>query len=1440
MAIIIGTSGNDTLKGTSDYYDNYDTLTGGGGNDIFFYGGLNYINTITDFGGVGKGTNPTAAVIAEVDTLSFQSYSGFTAQNLLLTQNGTSLSISFQGFGNTGFILENFALSNLDNLSKSTGATVDLGNILFYGQTTITDSFDVFDANSTQSTVFKKNTVTFLNDLSNNVSGFDNSNDVINGQGGDDIIEGLSGNDILRGGAGNNTLNGGVGDDTFYADSPSSNNLLNGGDGNDFLDISGSDKYYSYAPDYDDRSLGNNTLNGGAGDDTLNASGSFGDNLLDGGDGNDSLSISGNQRGEEYGAFNSRSDGDNILNGGAGDDTLSASGSNGDNLLFGGDGNDFLDISGFIYRYFDSSYNSRSSGKNLLSGGDGNDTLTASGATGNNTLNGGNGDDSLTGGGGKDSLTGGGGKDKFVYKGLSNDTTNSGRITDTINTGTYTIADFTGVGKGTNPTAAVIAEVDTLIFQDNSGFTADNLLLTQNGTSLSIRFQGYGDTRFILENFALENLDNLTKSTGATVDLGNILFYGQTTITDSFDVFDANSTQSTVFKKNTVTFLNDLDNNVSGFDNSNDVINGQGGDDIIEGLSGNDILRGGDGNDTLNGGDGNDTLNSGIGNNTLNGGNGDDSLNFYSLSTLVTQTVDGGTGNDTLSLSYSSATTGITSTFNPTTNIGAISTTADTTVFSYKNIEQLNITGTDYDDYLVGSNGNDTLRSGNGNDTIDGGAGEDLLDISFSIGNHLLNGGDGNDSLRALSSFYDEFGNYVERRTSGDNTLNGGAGNDTLDISGSADDNLLDGGDGNDFLSAIYSTTSGDNTLKGGNGDDTLDIFGSTGNNLLYGGDGNDSLIASLTSGNNTLEGGNGDDTLRGGDGDGDAILIGGKGNDWLYGKGGTYTIADFTGVGKGTNPTAAVIAEVDTVIFQDNSGFTAKNLLLTQNGTSLSIRFQGYGDTRFILENFALENLDNLTKSTGATVDLGNILFYGQTTITDSFDVFDANSTQSTVFKKNTVTFLNDLDNNVSGFDNSNDVINGQGGDDIIEGLSGNDILRGGDGNDTLNGGDGNDTLNSGIGNNTLNGGNGDDSLNFYSLSTLVTQTVDGGTGNDTLSLSYSSATTGITSTFNPTTNIGAISTTADTTVFSYKNIEQLNITGTDYDDYLVGSNGNDTLRSGNGNDTIDGGAGEDLLDISFSIGNHLLNGGDGNDFLQALSSFYDEFGNYVRSSSLGNNTLNGGAGNDILYVESSADDNLLDGGDGNDFLYTPFFSDNNTLNGGVGNDTLNVNSSTGNNLLDGGDGNDSLIASGASGNNTLEGGNGDDTLTGGNGDAIIIGGKGNDWLYGEGGTDTFVFNSFDEGLDLIRDFGSINEPNELIQVSAAGFGGGLSAGVLQASQFTLGESATTSKERFIYNSTTGALFFDQDGSAGAFTQVQFAGLFPGLSLTNNNFVVV
>jgi glycerophosphoryl diester phosphodiesterase len=180
------------------------------------------------------------------------------------------------------------------------------------------------------------------------------------------------------------------------------------------------------------------------------------------------------------------------------------------------------------------------------------------------------------------------------------------------------------------------------------------------------------------------------------------------------------------------------------------------------------------------------------------------------------------------------------------------------------------------------------------------------------------------------------------------------------------------------------------------------------------------------------------------------------RGNDLL-------TIANFGGVGRDVAPSAATIAEADTLIFK-GEGLTARNLLLTQSGADLVITFEDIADTRVTLQGFQLENLDNLQRSTGATVDLVNILFDGQTVGADSFDVINADANPAQIFNRNTVTFLNDLNNYTSGLE-SDDVINGQGGDDVLHGLCGDDWLRGGDGNDTLVGGYGHDWLSGGAG---------------------------------------------------------------------------------------------------------------------------------------------------------------------------------------------------------------------------------------------------------------------------------------------------------------------------------------------------------------------------------------
>ncbi|QLE44842.1 calcium-binding protein [Nostoc sp. C052] len=243
------------------------------------------------------------------------------------------------------------------------------------------------------------------------------------------------------------------------------------------------------------------------------------------------------------------------------------------------------------------------------------DILT--GTASNNTITGLAGNDTITGNKGNDTLTGGSGQDRFVYN---------------LGDGTDTITDFGGVGKGANPSAAVIAATDTLKFQ-GSGLTARKLLLTNNGGNLEISFESVlNSPKVILQNFALENLENLRISGGARVDLGNILFDGQTTIQESFDAFDANIVQFSIARQNTVSFFNNLNNIVDGLNNSDDVINGQEGDDTIRGNSGNDLLRGGVGNDNLAGGVGNDILIGGAGNDILTGGTENDRFVYLAFS----------------------------------------------------------------------------------------------------------------------------------------------------------------------------------------------------------------------------------------------------------------------------------------------------------------------------------------------------------------------------------------------------------------------------------------------------------------------------------------------------------------------------------------------------------------------------------------------------------------------------------------------------------------------------------------------------------------------------------------------------------------------------------------------------------------------------------------
>ena len=143
-----------------------------------------------------------------------------------------------------------------------------------------------------------------------------------------------------------------------------------------------------------------------------------------------------------------------------------------------------------------------------------------------------------------------------------------------------------------------------------------------------------------------------------------------------------------------------------------------------------------------------------------------------------------------------------------------------------------------------------------------------------------------------------------------------------------------------------------------------------------------------------------------------------------------------------------------------------------------------------------------------------------------------------------------------------------------------------------------------------------------------------------------------------------------------------------------------------------------------------------------------------------------------------------------------------------------------------------------GTDGNDTLFGNAGNDIINGGAGNDFITGGLGVDLLFGGAGNDTFVYYGANEGIDKINDFAV---EFDRISISGTGFGGATvvgDVGVLDAARFTLGSSATNTSQRFIYNNTSGALFFDADGVGGA-AQVRIAQLVGNPALTNASFSI-
>lgn len=1109
----------------------------------------------------------------------------------------------------------------------------------------------------------------------------DDKINTLSGGSGDDTLEGMAGADLLEGGGGSNTASYAHWTGAFNAGVTASltNPTLNTGDaqGDTYRDIQnllGSNFADTLVGD-----TGNNTLSGGAGNDLLE--GKTGADVLVGGQGTDTASYA-NATTAQYAS-------------------LMQSSHNVGNEAFGDN--------------YDSVEN--------LTGGQGNDTLV--GDIGINTLSGGAGNDTLEGLAGADHLAGGEGRDvaSYALAGLTvaidhTSAPNQG-VTASLTTNFLAVGSRTVItsGDAAGDTYDSVEDIvgsdfaDTLIAND-----ATNTLWGGAGDDL---LEGMGGADR-LEGGLGSNTASYAHATSAGSDAGGLLGVTASLTNTSANVGHA---QGDVYVD-----IQHLEGSLY-----NDVLQGDAGSNTLSGLQGDDTLEGLSGADTLMGGAGNNTAsyaNAGTGgvtaslhnpaNNTghalgdsyvdiqnLLGSTGDDSLEGSTDNTV--NRLEGGAGNDVLigrgggdlliggtdqqtgagltltggdTASYAGVATGVTASLTVFFSHGnPVLTSGDAGGDSYDGIE--NLTGSSYDDSLIGNAGNNWLRGDSGDDTLEGMEGADRLDggsgnntASYAhaapVNNTTLEG------ITALltnlaapafgvaltasgHAFGDSYENIANLRGSEHhdtlvgntsvNTLTGGSGDDTLEGLAGAD--VLDGGLGNDTasyehaaagvtasLTASFSrgpavTFAGDAAGLAG----ATDVFVNVEN--LLGSMLNDTLIGS--SGINTLRGGDGDDVLEGmGDGD---VLDGGAGVDIA-----TYVHA-----------TSLVAVSL-----------TSEAALLSRGFTFVS-QGMASGDVFLNIENLSGSDFsDTLVGDAGANTlwgGVGDDILQGMEGA-DRLDGGAGNNTASYEFSESlggglgvVASLTNSASNtgdaqgdvyvsiqNLTGsmFDDS---LTGDTGNNTLTGLAGNDVLSGLAGTDTLIGGDGNDTLtDDGVGAARLYGDAGDDRLTLTSTDT-TNDVVDGGAGNDWFVWGFSGA--GNTAYVNLGVNTFTLSSVSGTvSLLSVENVQTLGSTASLY---LYADFNRNNILVANGAaradylrffDYLVSGVRVELTDDinnPYGVESGTVLGGSGTDYVYGFERV--EWGSYYNDVMIGNSLANAFRGG---YGNSGAD--YIDGGAGSD----------------------------------------------------------------------------------------------------------------------------------------------------------------------------------------------
>ena len=1330
MATINGTSGNDTLVGTTaadtisglggndllQGSDGNDSVVGGAGNDtVRGNNGTDWVEGGAGNDNVGGGGGQDSFVFREAGTANADVFNDFSTNwdNIQLD------AAFFSALGSAG----QFSSGDARFWSSSTGTAHDASDRVIYNTSTRQLWYDA-DGNGSGAAqligTLNSGATVVATDI--RVFGTPGSgNPTINGTAGDDTltgsadadsINGLAGNDTIDGAAGADTLTGGAGIDTFVmAQAPGAANadlvtdfvtledkilldgavLTNIGPSGDFSSSDGRFRTIfggsSEGRDADDRVIFDRESGqlfydpDGSGPTASQRIALLPDTVLQA---SDFTVINGNGSLEGHLVGTS---GDDNLAGGDANDTLE--GLAGNDLLSGNGGSDFLD------------------------GGSGNDSLNG-GSLGDevDTLLGGDGNDVLNGEHGADSIDGGQGNDHFVV-----DTTD--------------------------------------ILSDPGGFDTIHI-----GTTGEWTMPAFAEALFV--------------SFGTPSIIGNEL---NNQITGWFNADRLDGRGGNDF--------------IDGGDDNDTLLGGDGGDTMLGG-SGADVLDGGVGNDWLDGAAGQDTVYGGVGTDTLTGGTEADDFLFDQpnsahadlIADFVTEiddiTLDAAgltaietSGSFNVNDARFWAATGAASGhdaddrivyntltgdlyYDPDGNGSAaaqrIATLQGAPTLSSTDLGVINgepangdvINGTSGNDSLAGGPGDDTINglggddqlSGNaGNDSLDGGDGSDFLD--GGAGNDRLLGGDGDDNM------------WVN---TGDDFMSGGAGRDSFTIDASITplgygNDTIDGGA--DALDSIFlkqtsalSVDLGAGTLTGGIPgsatvlniedffvwrDDVFDdrMVGNASNNHLSAGGGNDSLVGA--AGNDTLSGDTGNDTLTGGTGvdvfrymesasaaNADQITDFTSGQDvfWLDGR--LHNVGAFGNFAAGDDRFYAAAGanaghdSTDRVVYDTTSG-------------NLWIDLDGSGSTAAALL---------------ATLRPGTALA--------ATDFFVENALAPWFFQGGS----------------GNEQAIGTELNDTMNGGAGDDILLGNGGNDQLNGEEGNDIVDGGLGNDTLLGGSGADAFRFASTSGAANaDQINGFISFDDQVVLDGSVYAGIGTTgdFGSadarfwSSSTGAAHDADDRVVYNTSNgqlwfdadgngsgARQLiatlqgaptlvaaditvangsgsgsggsTINGTAGNDSLAGTAGDDTINGFAGMDTIDGGAGADSMvggddpDIYFvdNPGDVIVEFEDGGfDTVNASVSYV--LPDWVNHLTLIGGAAINGAGNELPNtITGNASGNTLSGYGGNDSIF-----------GGDGLDIISGDLDAeipGDDYIEGGAGDDQISPD--QGNDTALGGSGDDSF--------------------------------------------------------------------------------------------------------------------------------